>query len=78
MDNAFSASKGTDLLLDAAGQIGFNMPLFFEAHTGPQYPTQQNNVGNTCGSVAQLVEQWTENPRVGSSILPRTTTLSFS
>ena len=43
-------------MLDAAGQIGFNMPLFFETHTGPQYPTQQNNVGNTCGSVAQLGE----------------------
>tara|TARA_Y200000002_G_scaffold112014_1_gene91730 strand:+ start:117 stop:233 length:117 start_codon:yes stop_codon:yes gene_type:complete len=25
------------------------------------------------GLVAQLVEQWTENPRVGSSILPRAT-----
>ena len=23
-----------------------------------------------CAEVAQLVEQWTENPRVGSSILP--------
>ena len=27
------------------------------------------------GQVAQLVEQWTENPRVGSSILPLTTNI---
>ena len=29
-----------------------------------------------CGPVAQSVEQWTENPRVGGSIPPRTT-ISF-
>ena len=28
------------------------------------------------GAVAQMVEQWTENPCVGSSILPSTTKLS--
>ena len=28
----------------------------------------------TCAGVAQLVEQWTENPRVGSSILSPGTT----
>ena len=27
------------------------------------------------GQIAQSVEQWTENPRVGSSILPLATTL---
>ena len=27
----------------------------------------------TTGAVAQMVEQWTENPCVGSSILPSTT-----
>ena len=30
---------------------------------------------NTNGQIAQLVEQRTENPRVGSSILPLATTL---
>lgn len=30
------------------------------------------------GAVAQLVEQWTENPCVGSSILPRTTATALS
>ena len=29
---------------------------------------------HSLGQVAQLVEQWTENPRVGSSILPLATT----
>ena len=32
------------------------------------------NMSFTHGQVAQLVEQWTENPRVGSSILPLATT----
>ena len=30
-------------------------------------------LGQTLGQVAQSVEQWTENPRVGSSILPLAT-----
>ena len=29
------------------------------------------------GRIAQLVEQWTENPRVGGSIPPPTTIVSF-
>ena len=29
------------------------------------------------GAVAQMVEQWTENPCVGSSILPSTTETPF-
>jgi hypothetical protein len=32
--------------------------------------TVQNYIALTTGQVAQLVEQRTENPRVGSSILP--------
>ena len=32
----------------------------------------------TCAGVAQLVEQWTENPRVGSSILSPGTTFKSS
>ena len=34
---------------------------------------RSSSIIRSCGQVAQSVEQWTENPRVGSSILPLAT-----
>ena len=41
-----------------------------DSYRGVPAPVTQNYIATAGGQVAQLVEQRTENPRVGSSILP--------
>ena len=56
-------------LITRSGGVVVNMPV---CHTGDRGFNSRPD-RHYHGSVAQLVEQWTENPCVASSILARTT-----
>jgi hypothetical protein len=63
-------------------QIGRYIPRF--QYIGFDFAGEHRQVPNCSvigvlpqGQVAQLVEQWTENPRVGSATLPLSTLIPF-
>ena len=55
-------------------QTGYSLTLFGDYDT---YPPSLPKLFEVVGTVAQSVEQRTENPRVGGSIPSRPTTLLF-